>query len=97
MTYNEAQSMYDRIKGYAIGYPIKGRLIDSLFIAPTKWEELTDFMNLRIQKGEETALLEFSGRGKSLSVYGVSKTKDTYGVPCWNMIKLDDLELMVSN
>ena len=36
---------------------------------------MTDFLNLRIQKGEEAAMIEFDSQGKSLSVYGVSVTK----------------------
>ena len=36
-------------------------------------------MNLRIQKGEETALTEFDGAGKSLSVYGVSVNNEFDG------------------
>lgn len=34
-------------------------------------------MNLRIQKGGETALIEFDSAGKSLSVYGVSVNNES--------------------
>ena len=52
MTYNEALSHLERIKDTAIGAPVKGRFIESLFIGPTDWEQMTDFMNLRFQKLE---------------------------------------------
>ena len=77
-------------------YPVKGRLIESLFINSTDWEQMTDFMNLRIQKGEESALIEFDNLGKSLSVYGVSVNK-AFDVPRWEMTVMDDWELMISN
>ena len=64
MTYNEALSYLERIKDTAIGAPVKGRFIESLFIGPTDWEQMTDFMNLRIQKGEETALIEFDSAAR---------------------------------
>ena len=57
---------------------------------------MTDFMNLRIQKGEEAALTEFSSQGKSLSVYGVSVNKEL-DVPKWEMTILDNWELTISN
>jgi len=47
-------------------------------------------MNLRIQKGEETALTEFDGAGKSLSVYGVS-VNNKFDVPHWDMTIMDTL------
>lgn len=90
MTYNEALSYLERIKDTAIGAPVKGRFIESLFIGPTDWEQMTDFMNLRIQKGEETALTEFDGAGKSLSVYGVS-VNNKFDVPHWDMTIMDTL------
>lgn len=96
MTYNEALSYLERIKDTAIGAPVKGRFIESLFIGPTDWEQMTDFMNLRIQKGEETALTEFDSAGKSLSVYGVSVNNE-FDVPHWDMIIMDNWELMIGN
>ena len=97
MTYEEAQILYDRLKILAIGAPVKGRLIESLFIGPTDWEQMTDFMNLRIEKGNEAALIEFSHQGKSLSVYGVSSSKTTGEVPRWEMAVIDNFELLMSN
>lgn len=47
----------------------------------TDWEQMTDFMNLRIQKGDEAAQIEFSHQGRSLSVYGVSVTRLGNDVP----------------
>lgn len=96
MTYKEALTYLDRIRDIAIGAPVKGRLIQSLSIGPTDWEQMTDFMNLRIQKGEEAALIEFDRLGKSLSVYGVSVNKQ-YDVPRWEMTVMDDWELIISN
>lgn len=96
MTYNEALIYLNRIRDIAIGAPVKGRLIQSLSIGPTDWEQMTDFMNLRIQKGEEAALIEFDSLGKSLSVYGVSVNKQ-YDIPRWEMTVMDDWELIISN
>lgn len=97
MTYEEVHLLYDRLESFAIGTPVKGRLIQSLSIAPTDWEQMTDFMNLRIKVGEEAALIEFSSRGKSLSVYGVSVTKIDGEVPKWEMTILDNWELIIGN
>lgn len=97
MTYKEALLYLERIKDIAIGAPIEGRLIQSLAIGPTDWEQMSDFLNLRIQKGEEVALIEFSHFDKSLSVYGISVTEVENGVPNWEMIVLDDWELLISN
>lgn len=96
MTYQEALSFLNRIKDTAIGAPVKGRLIEYLSIGPTDWEQMTDFMNLRIQKGEEAALIEFDNLGKSLSVYGVSVNRKL-DVPRWEMTNMDNWELMISN
>lgn len=96
MTYEEVHLLYDRLKSFAIGTPVKDRIIESLFIGPTDWEQMTDFMNLRIKKGDEAAQIEFSHQGISLSVYGVSVNR-TFDVPRWEMTKLDDWELMMSN
>lgn len=97
MTYEESHLLYDRLKPFAIGSPVKDCIIEYLFIGPTDWEQMTDFMNLRLQKGEEAAQIEFSRQGISLSVYGVSVTRLDNDVPRWEMIKLDDWELMISN
>lgn len=96
MTYEEALTYLDRIRDTAIGAPVKGRLIQSLSIGPTDWEQMTDFMNLQIKKGEEAAAIEFSSHGKSLSVYGVSVNKQ-YDIPRWEMTVMDDWELIISN
>lgn len=97
MTYEQALSFVERIKDIAIGAPLDGRVIQSLAIGPTDWEQMSDFLNLRIQKGEETALIEFSHFGKSLSVYGISVTHVEGSVPNWEMIVLDDWEMVISN
>lgn len=97
MTYEEVYLLYDRLKSFAIGTPVKDRIIESLFIGPTDWEQMTDFMNLLIQRGNEATLIEFSHQGKSLSVYGVSSSKTIGEVPKWEMTILDDWELMISN
>lgn len=97
MTYKEAQAYFDRIKDTAIGAPVKGWLIQSLSIGPTDWEQMNDFLNLRIKAGEEAALIEFSSRGKSLSVYGVSVTKISGDVPKWEMTVMDNWELIICN
>lgn len=96
MTYEEVHLLYDRLKPFAIGVPVKDRIIESLFIGPTDWEQMTDFMNLRIKKGDEAAQIEFSHQGRSLSVYGISVDR-AFDVPRWEMTKLDDWELMISN
>lgn len=97
MTYEQALSFIDRIKDTAIGAPVKGRFIQSLFIGPTDWGQMCNFMNLRIQKGEEAALLELSSQGMSLSVYGMSVTEEDDDVPKWVMTIMDNWELIISN
>lgn len=97
MTYKQALSSIERIKDTAIGAPIKGRFIQTLFIGPTDWGQMCNFMNLRIQIGDEAALLELSSQGMSLSVYGMSVTKEDDDVPKWEMTNLDDWELIISN
>ncbi len=97
MTYKEAQSYLNRIREFAIGASVRGRIIEHLFsIGSTDWEEMTGFMNLRIRKGEEAALLEYDSQGKSLSVYGVS-VKDSGGTPHWEMTIMDSWELTLTN
>lgn len=97
MTYEESQSLYDRLQAFAIGAPVKGRFIQSLFIGPTDWDQMCNFMNLRIQKGDEGAAIEFSSLNKSLSVYGVSVTNVDDDVPEWKLTLLDSWELIISN
>lgn len=97
MTYKEALSYLDRIKDTAIGAPVKGRFIQSLFIGPTDWDQMCNFMNLRIQKGDEAALLALSSQGMSLSVYGMSVTEADDDVPKWEMTNLDNWELIIGN
>lgn len=97
MTYEESLSFLDRIKDTAIGAPVKGRIIESLFIGPTAWDDMCDFMNLRIKKGDEGAAIEFSSLNKSLSVYGVSVTNVDDDVPEWKLTLLDSWELIISN
>lgn len=97
MTYEEPQTLYDRLKTLAIGTPIKDRIIEHLFIRPTDWDQMCNFMNLRIQKGDEGAAIEFSSLNKSLSVYGVSVTNVDDDVPEWKLTLLDSWELIISN
>lgn len=58
---------------------------------------MNDFLNLRVKVGDEAALIEFSGRGKSLSVYGVSVTMIEEDLPRYDMTNLDNWELIISN
>lgn len=97
MTYKGALSYLDRIKDTAIGAPVKGRFIQSLFIGPTDWDQMCNFMNLRIQKGDEAALLALSSQGMSLSVYGMSVAEADDDVPKWEMTNLDNWELIIGN
>ncbi len=95
MTFDEAVSMMDRIKDIAIGAPIKGNSIQSLFIGPTDWELMTVFMTTRAQKGEDAAISELLGT--SFSVYGVSVTYIDCGIPRWEMTILDNFEKVMNN
>ena len=97
MTYEESLSFLERIKDTAIGAPVKGRFIQSLFIGPTDWDQMCNLMNLRIQKGDEAALLALSSQGMSLSVYGMSVTEADDDVPKWEMANLDNWELIIGN
>lgn len=97
MTYEESLSFLERIKDTAIGAPVKGRFIQSLFIGPTDWDQMCNFMNLRIQKGDEAALFALSSQGMSLSVYGMSVTEADDDVPKWEMTNLDNWELIIGN
>lgn len=94
MTFDEALKMCKRIESYAVGSLVKGMRIDSLWIGPTDWNEVTNYLNTQIRKGREGTLLQFAG--KSFSVYGVSIDK-TYQVPHHTMINLDTFEQIMSN
>lgn len=50
MTFEEAIALIERIKDQVVGAPVKGRLIESLFIGPTNWDEMHVFMNICLQK-----------------------------------------------
>ncbi len=95
MTFEEATTLLERIKNIVIGTPIKGKVIESLFIGPTKWEEMHIFLNTCQQKGEEEAIREFSG--KSFSVYGKSVTYIKPQLPRWDMVILDEWEKALCN
>lgn len=95
MTFEEAVSLVDRIKEQVIGVPVKGRLIESLFIGPTNWNEMHVFMNISLQKGEDEAISEFIG--KSFSVYGRSVTYINPDLPRWDVTVLDDWEKTIYN
>ena len=53
MTFEEAIALIERIKDQVVGAPVKGRLIESLFIGPTNWDEMHIFMNICLQRSEE--------------------------------------------
>ena len=95
MTFEAAVSLVDRIKDQVVGAPVKGRLIESLFIGPTNWEEMHVFMNICLQKGEDEAIDEFIG--KSFSVYGRSVTYINPDLPRWDVTVLDDWEKTIYN
>lgn len=95
MTFEEAVSLLKRIKDVVIGTPIKGKIIESLFIGPTSWEEMHTFLNICLKKGEEEAINKFSG--KSFSVYGKSVTYVTPELPKWEMVILDEWEKALYN
>lgn len=95
MTFEEAVSLVDRIKEQVIGVPVKGRLIESLFIGPTNWDEMHVFMNICLKKGEDEAIDEFIG--KSFSVYGRSVTYINLDLPKWDVTVLDDWEKTIYN
>ena len=95
MTFEEAVSLVNRIKEQVIGVPVKGRLIEFLFIGPTNWDEMHVFMNICLKKGEDEAIDEFIG--KSFSVYGRSVTYINPDLPRWDVTVLDDWEKMIYN
>ena len=95
MTFEEAIALIERIKDQIVGAPVKGRLIESLFIGPTNWDEMHVFMNISLQKGEDEAINEFIG--KSFSVYGRSVTYINPDLPRWDVTVLDDWEKTIYN
>ena len=58
MTFEEAIALVDRIKDQVVGAPVKGRLIESLFIGPTNWDEMHVFMNICLQQAMPLLLHE---------------------------------------
>lgn len=94
MTFDEALAFCDRLKEYIIGTEIKDMHIESLFLAPTDWDSMTDYMNLQIQKGADEAISAFIG--KSFSVYGVHTDK-SLDVPRTTLMNLDSLNTAMSN
>lgn len=99
MTYKEALACMDRLKDVVIGIPVKEHIIESLFIAPTKWEAMCSFMNARARKGDEVAAIEYAAKEKSLSVYGfaVAPAKEGCDVPTWLFTNLDNWEVVIGN
>lgn len=94
MTFDEALAFCDRLNEYIIGTEIKDIRIESLFLAPTNLDLMTDYMNLQIQKGADEAISEFIG--KSFSVYGVHTDK-SLDVPRTTLMNLDSLNTAMSN
>lgn len=91
MTFEEAISKRKQIKDYNIDIPIKGKDITFLFIVPTNWDRMCDYMNMQNQKGHEIAQIEFAN--ESFSVYGVSV--DNLGsYPNYGLVLLDDFDKM---
>ena len=92
MTFEEAISKRKQINSYVIGLPIKeGKRITSLFIGPTDWDRMFDYMNMQNQKGHEIARIKFAN--ESFSVYGVSV--DNLGsYPNYGLVLLDDFDKM---
>ena len=85
MTFEEAISKRKQINSYVIGLPIKeGKRITSLFIGPTDWDRMCDYMNMQNQKGHEIARIKFAN--ESFSVYGVSENELSDGTPRWDML-----------
>lgn len=94
MTFDEAVSKCGQIKNYTIGMPIKGKYITSLFIGPTNWNRMCDYMNAQNQKGHEVAVIEFAK--ESFSVYGVSSDNSESYFNC-SLVLLDDFDKITSN
>lgn len=94
MTFDEAIAKCKQIEKYTIGLPIKGKNITSLFIGPTNWNRMCDYMNTQNEKGHEIARIEFAK--ESFSVYGVS-TDDSGSLFNYSLVVLDDFDKMISN
>lgn len=94
MTFDEAATKCKQIESYTIGSIVKDMKITSLFIGPTDWNLMSDYLNAQIQKGQEVALIMF--KEKSFSVYGMSVDK-TGDVPRSSLVNLDDFDKMMSN
>lgn len=94
MTFDEAASMLERIKGVIIGTRVKEMTIDSFFIGPTDWDSMTDYINKQLQDGPGAAIEAFAE--KSFSVYGINRD-DSGRVPKQTLILLDDWEKLRSN
>lgn len=95
MSFEEAIVLYERIKNRVIGAPVNGRLIESLFIGPTNWDEMHIFMNTCLEKGEKAAISEFFD--KSFSVYGKSVSYTTPSKPTWDVTNLDGWDKAINN
>ncbi len=93
MTFEEAISKRKQINSYVIGLPIKGgKKITSLFIGPTDWDRMCDYMNMQNQKGHEIARIKFAN--ESFSVYGVSV--DNLGnYTNYGLVLLDDFDNLI--
>lgn len=93
MTFEESVSKCEQIKSYVIGLPIKeGKRITSLFIGPTDWDRMCDYMNMQNQKGHEIARIKFAN--ESFSVYGVSV--DNLGnYTNYGLVLLDDFDNLI--
>lgn len=94
MTFDEAVSMLNRIKDLVINTTVKGVTIDSFFIGPTDWEQMTEYFNKQIQDGAGAAIESF--RGKSFSIYGVHKN-NSGSIPKQELILLDEWEKVKSD
>ena len=78
------------LKIRVVGAPVKGRLIESLFIKFYKLGRNACFYEYLSSKGEDEAIDEFIG--KSFSVYGRSVTYINPDLPRWDVTVLDDWE-----
>lgn len=94
MTFDEAASMLERIKGVIRNTKIQDMTIDSLCIGLTDWDSMTDYINKQLQDGPGAAIEAFAE--KSFSVYGINKD-DSGRVPKQTLILLDDWEKLRSN
>lgn len=94
MTFDEAASMLERIKGVIRNTKIQDMTIDSLCIGLTDWDSMTDYINKQLQDGPGAAIEAFAE--KSFSVYGINKD-DSGRVPKQTLILLNDWEKLRSN